>query len=119
MPNPENLIGKGFAEHPENIYMGGRPKGISVTTHLRELLDKITPEAISSSKVFKEYLTSEGGLTNAQAMAVVLIYKAINRQDLKAITEILDRTEGKPQQLIEHSGAITKIEVCKTIISKK
>ena len=38
MPKPENIIGKGFDKHPENINKKGR--GISIKNQLKKILLK-------------------------------------------------------------------------------
>ena len=99
-PHDGKKFQKGKCANPN-----GRPREQSITTILRKLLDKISPKEMQDSKLFQSYLIQEGGLTNAEAISVVLLYKAINKQDIKAITEILDRTEGKATQKTELTGA--------------
>lgn len=79
MPCPENVIGKGFDKHPENINRKGYPKGQkNRSTILRELLALVDDDGKN-----KEYKINE---------AVIL--KAISG-DVAAYKEIQDTMYGK------------------------
>ncbi len=62
---------------------GGRPKGTSVTAVLRELLDQAGPDSVAAPLLE----LAQGG-------------------DIQAIKVLLDRTEGKVKEQLEHSGAV-------------
>lgn len=85
MPNPENIESFKW-QKGQSGNLSGKPKG---TKHLSTLL--------------KEAL--ELGDTKAKIISS-LLKKAIDDNDLKAIQEIFDRTEGKPKQEIEQSTVI-------------
>ena len=48
-------------------------------------------------------------MTKAQKMATILVDKAIKEEDLSFIREVIDRTEGKPQQKVDHTSKGEKI----------
>lgn len=72
----------------------GKPKGKTISTILSELLEK-------------EVIDEEDGAkrTRAEIIALRLVKKAkstkIDAQALKAIEQILDRTEGKAKQTVD------------------
>jgi len=89
MPNPENIephkYKEGVSGNPN-----GRPKGSrNLSTILRELLDEEIELSDGEKKKYKEVIIRK------------LITKA-NDGDLRAITEIFDRVDGKPTQEIHH-----------------
>ncbi len=90
MPNP-NIADEGKNYQFKEGQTGnpqGRPRGKSVSTILKELLDG-------------EIKNTEGiTKTRSEVIALKLFEKAIKNGDLKAITEILDRTEGKAPQTL-------------------
>lgn len=63
---------------------GGRPRGKSVTAALRELIDAQGPESVAGP-----------------------LLKAAQTGDLKAIRIVLERTEGKVPDQVEHEGTLT------------
>jgi hypothetical protein len=104
-----NKYGAGFDKNPQNINKTGA-NGRTVTKVLKELLngDYIELELTiidkdGQKKTQKLNLQSKNDLNTA--IATVLLSKAL-KGDLRAITEILDRTEGKPQQHIEQNTNI-------------
>lgn len=89
MPNPENIIPHQM-KPGETLNPHGRPKGSrNLSTILRELLDEEIELSDGEKKKYKEVIVRK------------LIKKA-NDGDLKAITEIFDRVDGKPTQEIHH-----------------
>jgi hypothetical protein len=73
--------------------LAGRPKGTrNLSTLLREMLEQeitvTTEDGKTERKKLQEVLVSK------------LIKKAVKKEDLRAIQEIFDRTEGKPAQMI-------------------
>jgi len=79
MPNPENIAGQGFHTNPERINRKGNPGSKWLSTLLREKLE-------------------EGD--NAAKLVNKLVHLAIEKGDLKAIQEVIDRLEGKAKQEI-------------------
>lgn len=89
MPNPENIVGKGFEKHPERINKKGRPKKLPP---LDELLAKV--------------LGTDGeGKSEAEAIIEALKKKAI-RGDTRAAEILLERGYGKVRQDIDVKGNI-------------
>jgi hypothetical protein len=84
MPNPKNIIGKGFNHKPDNINKAGRPK-------------KIPALDILLADIFTE-----------KEMTAIL--KALQRSALKgnvrAMEILLDRVYGKVKQQTELSGSV-------------
>lgn len=76
---------------------GGRPKGTSLMAVINNMLEKKLSKRDMglglSSKIYKD------------AFVEVLASEAI-RGNMKALEMIMDRTMGKAQAFIEHSGAI-------------
>lgn len=81
MPNPENIIGKGFDKRPENINRKGAPKKLPN-------LDLLIAEVLGEEK---------NGLTAAEAILKVIRNKATNG-DLRAAELLFDRGYGKAKQ---------------------
>jgi hypothetical protein len=61
-------------------------------------------------KLKKHPITKESDvrLTASEIILLQLVSKA-TRGDLKAINSVLDRTEGKPKQALEHSGNVSNL----------
>lgn len=76
---------KGVSGNP-----GGRPKKLPITDVLLALLDS-SCKADVKARSFGELI------------GLALVKKAV-KGDVRAITEIIDRAEGKPRQRIEQSG---------------
>jgi len=81
----------------------GRKPGKAISTILRELMDKNSPKSIMDLKYIKK-LSDKKTLTNAEAVALRLMNRALVQGNLFAIKEILDRLEGRSKQPIEHLG---------------
>ena len=118
LTNPGRNGGKLYrADKGETRNPNGRPKGKSVSTVLNELLFKGAPQKIRSSEFVKQFIEKYPQATNAQAMAARLLFQAIVKGDMKAFEQILDRTEGKAKQSIDHTITGEKLEI--TIVGKK
>lgn len=63
---------------------GGRPKGTSITAALRELIDEAGPDSVAGP-----------------------LLEAAQAGDIKAIKVVLERTEGRVTEQLEHAGQIT------------
>lgn len=77
---------------------GGRPKRQPITEAYREIADHIFKGNVNDLKIPE-------GATFAQAAAWTQFIQAIVKRDTRAINEIADRLEGKPNQRVELSGA--------------
>jgi len=111
MPKPENIIGKGFDKHPENINRKGQP--ISIKRQLKELLAKDGELPIAKEQFLrmaekngKEYYVFK--IPTQMAMAIRLTSMAMGKnnnafQALKLVQEMFD---GKSNQPIEHGGEV-------------
>lgn len=108
MAIPNEEIGQFKAGESGNP--NGRPKGKGITSILRELLEKQTPKTVADSKIVTEFLGKKQ-VTNGEALVVMLLYKALIKNDMKAITEILDRIDGKPIQQTIVSEAPPKMPI--------
>src|SRR6476620_11223730 len=97
--NPNQAFKPGQSGNP-----AGRPKGKSITTILNELLEKVAGDKVKLSAAVIEFMEEDRPLTNAEALSMTLLYKALVQNDMKAITEIMDRTEGKSLQKTELTG---------------
>lgn len=83
----------------------GRPKGAkNVSTVLKEMLEKVAPEVIADTKFVKEFCKGKKRVTSADATAARLMYEALVKGEPWAVKELMDRTEGKASQPLEHSG---------------
>lgn len=79
----------------------GKKKGSqNVTTFLKKYLDKKAIKSIQDLKFVVE-LGDGRKITNAEAIALKLIHKALFEGDIRAIENIQDRIEGKPGQFID------------------
>ena len=99
LPNPDNIKGQGFHTDPSRINKAGRPKGSrTLSSILKEMLEE------------KVEITNEDGTKEKKKLSDVivrkLITKAVKKEDIKAIQEIFDRTEGKPHSEFHHSGIV-------------
>jgi hypothetical protein len=107
--HPEKLKGKGFDKFPEHINKKGRPKGKSISTILKELLDKEAPDCVITNKYVEETIKKiKPGYkpTNAEVLAFKVLHSAQALGDMKAVDTILERTEGKVSQPLEGNGII-------------
>jgi hypothetical protein len=105
---------KGFKQCPENINKTGA-NGRSITKIIKDLLSGNIVEVEVTltdengiKKEIKSTLNSKDEF--AQSIAAILIQKALGG-DMAAIKEILDRTEGKPQQAVDHTTGGEKINI--------
>lgn len=86
MPNPENLSGQGFHTNPERINRKGR-SGPNLSTVLRKMLSQkidVTIDGVKQKKPFAEIIIRR-------------LLKKASEGDIRAIIEIFDRVEGRPQ----------------------
>jgi hypothetical protein len=89
MPNPENIQGQGFHTDPDRINKEGRPKGSrNLSTILKEMLNEEIDVVIDGKKERKQF----------QELIIRKLLKKANDGDIRAITEIFDRTEGRSKQ---------------------
>jgi hypothetical protein len=104
IPNPE---GKGgFADNPQNINAGGRPKNAESFAYWYRTFKEMTKDELAQWKLD----TPEGSRTIACSLALVRITNA--EMDLKEFQEIADRSEGKATQTLKHEGEmITGLKV--------
>lgn len=90
MPNPENLIGKGF-KPGQSGNPKGKPKGtISAKTIIRKWLE-------SEDKMIDPITKKEQKVTVMDVITLALITKA-RKGDAIAFNALLDRMDGKPKQ---------------------
>lgn len=97
-----NPNGKGgFGDNPQNRNPGGRPKNVESISYWYTFFLNIDVEN------FKEWLLENP--EKERTMACELAYNAVvrARKDLKYLTEVTDRTEGKAKQKIQHEGDLT------------
>jgi hypothetical protein len=81
----------GFNKHPENINRNGRPKGISITEIVRNMLSEVPEEQ-------KE--------TYAMLLVKRMFHKAIVEGDVQMQKAIWAYMDGLPKETVEHSGQI-------------
>ncbi|MFN7610431.1 MAG: DUF5681 domain-containing protein [bacterium] len=92
MPNPENLEGQGFHTDPNRINKEGRPKGAkNLSTILKAMLEEDVEVVIDGKKERRQF----------QEVIIRKLLKKANDGEIRAITEIFDRIEGKANQLID------------------
>ena len=99
VPNP---TGKGgFGDNPQNRNAGGRITNAESISYWYTFFLNIDVED------FKEWLLKNP--EKERTMACELAYNAVvrARKDLKYLTEVTDRTEGKAKQKIQHEGDLT------------
>ena len=89
----------------------GAPKGKRVSTILKELLNKAAPQKMQEAKFVSEFLGKNPKATNAEVLAVRLLFNALVKGDHKAVQEIIDRTEGKAMQQLSIEGETMKKQV--------
>ena len=103
MGNKEKIVPfqfkKGQSGNPN-----GRPKGSkNLTTQLKKMLE-------AKIKNYDPIKDEEITQSIADHLINVLLSKALNGED-KAIMEILNRSDGKVKDEIEHSGGVKIIEI--------
>jgi len=117
--NPYNFnpSGKGgFGDHPELRNNGGRPNSIESPTYWMRLFLSMT---VDEFKKWHE-LTKDSQRSVASALAFARVLNA--RRDLAEFKEVMDRTEGKSIQFVDHSTKGEKLgetdaEVAKGLLS--
>ena len=93
-PELRNPDGKGgFAEHPENINAGGRPKNQERYGYWLDYFKDLSIED------FKKYRSEHSDMSMAALGAYARITKTID--ELKEFQEVANRTEGMPKQTIK------------------
>ncbi len=101
MPNPENIEPHKFQEG-QSGNPKGRPKGArSMTTILREMLETEIETDVDGEKVKMQF---------QDAIIRKLLQKA-SKGEIKAITEIFDRIEGKAKQELSMNVEQTKKDI--------
>jgi ribosomal 50S subunit-associated protein YjgA (DUF615 family) len=89
-PNDTTQFKEGESGNP-----AGRPKGTrNLSTILREMLEEEIEVNVEGKKERKQF----------QEVIIRKLIKKASDGDIKAITEILDRVEGKAKQTVEQSG---------------
>ncbi|MCP4665148.1 MAG: hypothetical protein GY849_02185 [Deltaproteobacteria bacterium] len=111
----------GFDKNPSNINKTGE-NGKSISSILKKMgEEKIISYKLTLTDSDGNTKTKQGSLESKEdlntVLASILFQKAITG-DLKAIREILDRTEGKPKQEIESKQEI-KMNAPKIIVQDK
>lgn len=98
IPNPE---GKGgFADHPENINAGGRPKNPESFTYWYRVFKDMTVQELKEWR--EKHPESERTVASDLALTRVIGAKA----DLKEFQEVADRSEGRAPQTVRHEGEV-------------
>ena len=85
---------------------GGRPKGGSITSILRELLSREVRKGFPKPK------------THAHEIAQKLVTLAI-AGDIKAIRIVLDRVEGRVPERVELSGEVNTLSIVANIMAAR
>ena len=101
MPKPENIIGKGFDKHPENINKKGR--GISIKNQLKEILLKDGELPIPITALVKQTETHYiFKLPTQEALALKLVNTAMSKgtNGFNALKLMLETFDGKAKQEI-------------------
>jgi hypothetical protein len=94
MPKPENIKGKGFDKHPENINKGGRPKKLpDLDKMLASVLGSIDDDKSPAHEI------------------IMALYRKAKLGDVRAAELLLERAYGKIKQPIEHSGSVITFTV--------
>jgi hypothetical protein len=97
MANEQNLK-PAWKEGDPSPNPSGRPKGSrNLSTILREMLEEEIDVNIDGVKLRKQF----------QEVIIRKLLKKANEGDIRAITEVFDRTEGKATQVIETPQNIT------------
>lgn len=111
MPNPENLIGKGF-KPGQSGNPSGKPPGTKNRStiarkvlEMRGLLSKGRMEGLKAK--FPEVTDS---MTVEEIMTIVMAENAITGDD-KAYKAVMDSAYGAPKQDIDHTTAGEKINI--------
>ena len=106
MPNPENIIGKGFESRPEAINKNGRPLKIySILKAQGYSKDDITT-AFKEVAFYDEAIIIELAKDKTKPMIIRIIanqfINAFKKDDYTKIKEILEHVIGKPVQPLQN-----------------
>ena len=106
MPNPENLIGKGFDKNPGNINRNGRPEGVkSRSTVAKQILDMLVTIPDKQLKKFKEFWPElPQQVTGEEMITYAALYRALKRDMSYKI--LMDSRHGAPKQEMDMVGEI-------------
>lgn len=111
MPNPENLIGKGFKPGQSGNPSGKPPGTKNRSTIARKVLEMrglLSKERMEGLKAkFPEVTDS---MTVEEIMTIVMAENAIVGDD-KAYKAVMDSAYGAPKQDIDHTTAGEKINI--------
>ena len=102
MPKPENIIGKGFDKHPENINKKGR--GISIKNQLKEILLKDGELPIPITALVKQTETHYiFKLPTQEALALKLVNTAMSKgtNGFNALKLMLETFDGRATQTVD------------------
>ena len=120
MPNPQNLIGKGFDANPANINKGGRPKGINTVLkehfleeHNLKLSKGQTQDIIKTRNELVE-LAQNDELPFWIALIANKAQRDFKKGSIHILDVLFDRVYGKPKEEVEQTingGKPDKIEV--------
>jgi hypothetical protein len=116
--NPEKIKNKGFDKHPENINKNGRPKGQSLITILKNILEKEAPDSVTNNEYIQSYIESnlvKRKLTHQETIMLKLIHSAEVMGDMAAMKEILNRIEGPITEKIEQTINIPQLPPVKIV----
>ena len=115
MPNPDNLIGKGFDAHPEHINKGGRPK-----KWVSELLDEGYKKAeindcystlLAQTEAKLKEIRDNPDLDILIRKTAKALLKEWDKGTMYNQEVIITRLHGQPKQEIEAQVNITKFDV--------
>lgn len=99
-PNPDSQFKPGKTGNKN-----GRPKGHSLKSVLKKLIDSQAPKAIINL-AYVQKLTTKKKLFYNEVLALRLVTAALVEGDISAIKEIFDRLEGKAQQKIDQKTEV-------------
>jgi translation initiation factor 2 alpha subunit (eIF-2alpha) len=104
MPNPQNIIGKGFDKNPQNIGKGRKKKIYTVIRELGYSADDVRTAfgeiGFYTQKEIVELAKDENKPMIVRIVANQFI-QCFKSNDFNKIKEILEHVIGKPQQKIE------------------
>lgn len=91
MPNPNNIKGKGFDKHPENINRKGQPRKLpQLEVIIAEVLGELSPSGVPAATAILKALRARAA-----------------KGDVRAAELLFDRAYGKAKQIFDHN--ITEI----------
>jgi hypothetical protein len=103
MPNPENIVGKGFEKHPDRINKKGRP--VSIKNQLQKILLKDGELPIPLTALVRTTETHYiFKIPTQEAMALKLVNMAMAKgaNGFNALKLMLETFDGKAKQSIEN-----------------